>query len=200
MMTGERDPLAQVSAPQVPPQVPQRRRISNPSVGGLILIAIGVLALIFTVTRSSLTGTLILVGIGVTFIVWGVATRAAGPLIPGGIMTGLGIGTFLSQEVFTNVSPDARGGIVVLGLACGFLVIPLLTYIVERHAPWWPAIPGGILLVVGLALVIGGAATTVFDVLSVIWPVILIIIGVALLLHRALSRPGRAPGEHGLPQ
>jgi hypothetical protein len=97
----------------------------------------------------------------------------------------------LSQTLFVGTPGQTQGGIVVFGLALGFLMITPLCYVVAHTAPWWPAIPGGILFVVGLALLIGGQAMVVLDVLGVLWPVVLIVIGAMLLLRPAMPERDR---------
>jgi hypothetical protein len=201
MLTRDHEPEVDTSTRDTTPIRSSGQRHNNgPSIAGLVLILVGVLALLSTITQSALAGELTVLGMGMIFLIWGISARLAAPLIPGCILTGLGIGIVLSQNTFTGFSEDTQGGLVVLGLALGFLAIPAVTYAVKRFAPWWLAIPGGIMLVVGLALVVGGAAMTVLDVLGVIWPVILIVIGVALLLHRAVASDARHSSDRELPQ
>ena len=70
------------------------------------------------------------------------------------------------------------GGPVVLGLGLGFLSIWAIGAGMQlaRHH-WWPLIPGGILTVVGGALLIGGTAVDMLDY----WGVAVIAIGVFIL-------------------
>lgn len=160
----------------VPQQGPDRRLI-----GAIALLVFGVLALLATLINSSILGMSILLAIGVLFIVWGLVARVPGLMIPGGIMTGLGVGILLSQAAFPNVSGETDGGIIVLCLGLGFLlIIPLIAIISpERH--WWALIPGGILAFIGLALIVGGPALSALDVIGRFWPVIPIVAGLILI-------------------
>ena len=60
--------------------------------GGLILIAIGLIALVgqfVTISLPADFGLLIVPGLGALFLVWGILTRKAGLVIPGGILSGV---------------------------------------------------------------------------------------------------------------
>ncbi len=103
-------------------------------------------------------------------------TRQYGYLVPGGIMTGLGAGIIASENL--AATDEQTGGVVVLGLGLGFVSIWVIGAIahVDRHH-WWPIIPGGILAVIGAALLIGGQAVNLLDY----WGVAIIVIGLIVL-------------------
>ena len=169
-------------APQVAPQpAPAQQGPDGRIIAGVVLIAFGVLALLATFTQSSVFGLSILPSLGILFIVWGLVARLPGVMIPGGILTGLGLGTLLSQLAFDNASGEVQGGIIVLGLGFGFLMIMPLIMIISTERHWWALIPGGILTVVGIGLLIGGAALDVLAVLGRLWPIVPIVIGIILL-------------------
>ena len=147
----------------------------------IILIVVGVLGLISEVWKPSADmGGWIVAIIGLGFLGAYAYTRQYGYLIPGGIMTGLGAG-IVASETMTFTTDEATGGIIVLGLGLGFLaiwVIGALVHATPNH--WWPVVPGGILAVVGGALIIGGQAVDLLDY----WGIAVIAAGV-LVLWRA---------------
>lgn len=148
----------------------------DPVILGIVLITIGVGA--FALNAYPDSGGVIVAIIGLGLIGIFLATMAYGALVPGAIMAGLGLGIVLSEQ--TGVVD--QGGIIVAGLGLGFIAIWVLGglfHAKEHH--FWPLIPGGILLTVGVMLGIGGAAVDVLEY----WPVVLIAIG-ALVLGRAL--------------
>jgi hypothetical protein len=157
-------------------------------VGGVALIVIGAVLLLATMTNLGLLGELVLPVLGIVFLVWGIMTSHEGPMIPGGILTGLGVGVLLAREVFTLSNMD-EAGLITLCLGLGFLLILPFTAFFTPRRHWWPTIPGSILVVVGIALFIGDSAPQVLDVLGRIWPVGLIIAGV-VLLWQVLRRKG----------
>lgn len=147
----------------------------------VILILVGVGGLAMQAFEASGAGGWIVLAIGVGLLGAFAFTRQYGYLIPGGIMTGLGAGIVIS-EAFT-FTDEGTGGVIVLGLGLGFLsiwVIAALVQLAENH--WWPVIPGGILAVVGGALLIGGQAVDLLDY----WGIAVIAVGV-LVLWRAFA-------------
>ncbi|MGZ3599217.1 MAG: hypothetical protein ACXWQ5_05835 [Ktedonobacterales bacterium] len=168
----------------------------NPAIVGAILVIIGLIALAANVWHTDILGLLVLPALGIVFLVGAFVGRISGLVIPGSILTGLGLGTLAQQTLFASASGDTRGGIVVLGLALGFLAIMPLMQLMERRVYWWPAIPGGILLLVGIGLLAGPAGASFLQALGTLWPLALIAVG-AYLLFRVYRRPRR--DRHGLP-
>lgn len=180
----------------------RRRRNIDRGVWGAMLVILGLMALAANIWNSALIGTLVLPVLGVMFIVWGFLQRSGGLMIPGGILTGLGLGTLAQQTLLVTADGEVRGGIVVLGLALGFLAIMPLSQLAEGRFHWWPSIPGGILLVVALALLAGPGGVGVLQTLGMLWPVALIAVGAYLLwlMYRARGREEERDRERrGLP-
>jgi len=118
--------------------------------------------------------------IGLALLAVFVIRREYGFLVPGSILTGVGIGIALDVAA-TGV---AESGVMMLSLAGGFLGIWVLGSVYrlpQNH--WWPLIPGGILTLIGLVQL---TRAEVEGALS-LWPVILIIVG-ALVLGRTITR------------
>lgn len=153
----------------------------------IILIVIGLGGFVLQATEGKVdVGGIIVLLIGLGLLGGFVSTRHYGYLVPGGIMTGLGAGIAL-QEAFA-LTNDSSGGIIVLGLGLGFASIWVLGQILDvQRSLWWPLVPGGILVVVGGALLIGGDAIRVLDW----WGLVLVAIGL-LVLWRAFAM-GRQP-------
>jgi F0F1-type ATP synthase assembly protein I len=182
-MNTQVNPQMNPQAPETPaqPQTPAQRRPDQRLIAGVVLIVFGMLMLLATFTNSSILGLSILPILGVLFIVWGLLARLPGPMIPGGILTGLGLGILLSQYAFSSSTGETQGGIVLLGLGIGFLLIIPLAWIVSPVRHWWALIPGGILTFIGIALLIGGPALTVASILGRLWPIIPIAVGMFLI-------------------
>jgi hypothetical protein len=160
---------------------------TNPRViTGVVVVAIGLVMLIATVTDTLLLDQVIVLLLGVIFLAWGVAVRHLGPLIPGCILSGLGVGILLSQWLSTSISGEAQGGLVTLGLGLGFLLImPVQQFVTRQTAHWWPLIPGGILSVTGCGLLLGDPGMLWIGRL---WPLALIGVGIALLYQAVRSQ------------
>lgn len=170
-------------------QTEPRARGEQSWVAGAVLITVGALLLIAQVAGSELMGLLVLPAIGLVFLVAGLVSRRAGFMVPAGILLGLGAGLLLGTRVLTGISDDASGGIVVLGLGAGFILVMLLSTLTREGAHWWPLIPGGILSLIGGALLVGEeAAGVVGNVLTYAWPLGLIALGAWFLLRAAVRQ------------
>ncbi len=120
-------------------------------VGGIVLVGVGVALLVGQFAGDS-GGPLVLAGLGGGFLVAHGFTRTYGLLVPGGILTGLGLGTLAEQTGVTAVEP------VLVGLGAGFLAVWAIDTFITRTGPpagWWPLVPGGIVLFIGLAPLFG---------------------------------------------
>ena len=147
---------------------------------GAILIALG--ALFFVVQLTDGGGEAVVAVIGGAFLVAYAFTRQYGFLVPGGIMTGLGVGIVLQNEA----TPEA-GGVVVIGLGVGFLLLYAIDLLVRQGAAlWWPIIPGGILTAIGV--LIEADQVQILNQLEWAWPLVLIAIGVIVLFLQVRRR------------
>lgn len=146
-------------------------------VGAALLIVIGLIALVGNLGASKYIGDSIPLAIGITFLVAYAFTRTYGFLVPGAIVGGLGVGVLAASLVGTG--GDA---FPVLGLGLGFVLIFVLDMLVSRASKrWWPVIPGGILLLIGMGTFQASSGWLRID----IWfPVLLIGLGALLLIVR----------------
>jgi hypothetical protein len=158
-------------------------------VPGLILIGLGVFLAVVELTG---TGAEALVAvIGAIFLVAYAVTRRYGLLIAGGIITGLGLGIVWETQVFES------GAAVLIGLGAGFVSVYLIDLLVRQAtAQWWPVIPGGILVTIGVFVGVEERALIGSEQL---WPAILIVIGALLLITQLFGRSGGTSraDEHG---
>jgi hypothetical protein len=168
--------------PPPPSATPRRKRgpRSDPGalVAGFVIAGIGLFFLAGQLEPD--IGRFVTLFIGLTLLAVFVVRREYGFLVPGSILTGVGIGIALDSAA----SGDAESGVMMLGLAGGFLGIWVLGSVYrlpQNH--WWPLIPGGILTLIGLVQL---TSTDVAGALS-LWPIILIVIG-ALVLGRTITR------------
>lgn len=155
-------------------------------VGGLILIAAGVLALAAQfIDIGEMMGWIVLGGLSLIFIVAGIATRESGFFIPGGILAGLALGVMLMTGPVELPGIEDDGGLFLLAFAAGWVLIPVLSIIFsreERHL--WALIVAAILALVGAGVSFGGAAMDALELLGKIWPIFLIAGGLLILLKR----------------
>jgi hypothetical protein len=147
-------------------------------VAGLVIAGLGLFFLAGQLEPD--IGRFVTLFLGLALLAVFVVTREYGFLVPGSILTGVGIGVALEPAT----SGAAGSGVMMLALAGGFLgiwLIGILYRIPRNH--WWPLIPGGILTLIGLVQL---SRTEVEGALR-LWPIFLIVIG-ALVLGRTLAR------------
>ena len=145
---------------------------------GAVIIGIGLFLLLAQVIPD--IGRAIPLFIGLAFLAAFVPKREYGFLIPGCIVTGVGVGV-----VLTGVVADPWSGAAVLfSLAGGFIAIWVVSLLLRRldsqwprgasreaaQALWWPLIPGGILALVGIIVLTEAGFET--DLLSW-WPLLI---------------------------
>jgi hypothetical protein len=152
---------------------------------GLVLIGLGVMFAIVQLTGVG--GEAVVAVIGGALLIAYAFTRHYGYLVPGGILTGLGLGIIWQAAVLSDA-----GGAVLVGLGAGFLTIYLVDLFVRgNRALWWPIIPGGITLTIGLLLETGSGGTLAGA--APLWPILLVVIGGTLLLRQLSTGPRADP-------
>jgi hypothetical protein len=169
--------------PEPEPEPPHHRKRAprrDPGglVAGLVIAGIGLFFLAGQLEPD--IGQFVTMFIGLALLAVFVVTRQYGFLVPGSILTGVGIGIVLDSAA----SGEVESGLMMLALAGGFLgiwVIGSIYRLPENH--WWPLIPGGILTLIGLVQL---TRTDVAGALR-LWPVILIVLG-AFVLAKAITR------------
>jgi hypothetical protein len=159
-------------------------RSSNGWMVGIFLIIVGILSLL--PRYIDMPGQLFLAGLGSLFLIWGLATRNTGLLIPGGVLAGIALGAALVEGPYQAIADPSKGGIFLLGFAAGWVLISVLSIYTEGIRKWayWPLFPASGLLLVGGALVAGEPGLKALEVAGQGWPIILIAIGAFLILRR----------------
>jgi hypothetical protein len=147
-------------------------------VAGLVIAGMGLFFLAGELEPD--IGRFVTLIIGLSLMAVFVLRREYGFLVPGSILTGVGIGIALEPAAVG----DDDSGVMMLALAGGFLGIWVLGSLYRlRQNHWWPLIPGGILTLIGMVQV---SRTDVNGALD-LWPILLIVAG-ALVLGRTLTR------------
>jgi len=161
----------------------------------MVVIGIGLFFLLAQFVPD--IGRWIPLAVGVIFLAAFLPNREYGFLIPGCIVSGVGVGIVLEGVVDDPWS----GAIVLLSLAGGFIAIWVVSMLIRatdkgwprgdsrdaKDALWWPLIPGGILAFIGLVVLLDGFES---DLLRW-WPLLLIGAGIIILLSSLSRRGGR---------
>ena len=152
-------------------------------VAGFALVAIGVLIGLNNFFELPSFGNLFMLFLSAIFLVWALAAREGGLLIPAGILGGIGVGVLLIGGPYAGAVEETQGGAFLLAFAGGWGAITLLSLLL-RPVQWWPLIPGAILGAIGAALLIGGPALEVLAVVGKWWPLALVLVGGWIILKR----------------
>ncbi len=174
-MTPQDQPIAEQSS---------STKTKNGLVAGVALIVIGLVALAAQLLDSPNLGMLILPTLAIIFLAWGLITRTFGLIIPGGILAGIGLGAILVESDLTSQHELMQGGVFMLAFASGWVLITLLSVFTTNHLQWWPLIPGGIMAAIGGLLLAGDAGLKVLELSEYLWPIALIVVGLAIILRR----------------
>jgi hypothetical protein len=143
--------------------------------------------------QIELSGGVFLGALGLFFILWGAVNRTAGLFIPGGILSGLSVGVFLIEDMIITSGEMFEGGIVLLSLAGGFALIPVLSWLFTRCLNGWAWIVSGALALLGAGLIIlelpnagilQQVVETIFNASQYFWPLVLIGLGIWIIFQK----------------
>ena len=124
----------------------------------LMLVTAGALVLAGRVLP--LAGEALALVLGIELLIWACAARDDGPLIAGGILTGVGAAILTVAGPLAGADPNVVGGTFVLMVAAGFAIVGVASRpLLGRWTPW-ALITAGVVGVVGAGVLFGG------DVLS----------------------------------
>jgi len=164
-------------------------------VAGAVIIIIGLFLLLAQFVPDA--GRWIVLVIGLIFLAAFLAKREYGFLIPGCIVSGVGVGVILEGLVDDPWS----GAAMLFSIAGGFIAIWVVSMLIRsydkgwprgesreaQNALWWPLIPGGILAIIGFVVL----ADDVDSDLLQWWPVLIIGAGLIVLASSLSRRGGR---------
>jgi hypothetical protein len=152
-------------------------------------IAIGVILILFgaaTLLQHWLDiGNYFILIIGLGMLAWGSVSRRTGWIIPGGILTGIGLGILAIEGPWRFPAVD-QNGIFLICFALGWFLITLLTAIFTC-TQWWALIPGGIMVLIGASVLVTNGSIRWED-LNLVYAAILIVVGLILLIYRGRTK------------
>ncbi len=170
--------------------IPQNKGRSSGWLPGILLIIAGVLGLVSRYVDLTFdVGLLVLPGIGLAFLIAGLANGQRGFFVPAGILTCLGTGIILVDGPLAAASEDLRAGVVLMALGSGFIVAMLLSLLSKERPFYWALIPGGILAALGAGFVL----FTQFPQFMANWGTmfvggILVLVGIIVLIRGLAHR------------
>ncbi len=148
---------------------------------GLVLVFSGIVALLGQFFGAGWTGPLLVLGLGLGFLAAAFVKQAPGLLIPGGVVTGVGLGSILLQGPLGRLAEPAPVGVFLLALAAGWALAAALSLFFSRRL-FVALIPAVLLAAFGSLFLVGEWGLQVLSVLGILWPLGLIVRGLILLL------------------
>ncbi len=118
-------------------------------------------------------------------LVWGSISHRTGWIIPGGVLTGIGLGILAMEGPWQFPAAD-QNGVFLICFAFGWFLITILTALFTC-TQWWALIPGGIMAVIGGSVLVTNG-TIRWEDLNLVYAVILISIGLILLVYRGRAK------------
>ena len=126
----------------------------------------------------------ILCGLGLSLLIWGMAARLFGLVIPGAILLGIGPGIYFGWRDLQDINALAQTGVMLVFFAFGWILITVLARRIYGKFIWWPLIPGGILAVAGWGLFIGGDPGNALGFIGNTGTIAILVFGLYLVLMR----------------
>jgi hypothetical protein len=154
------------------------RRSNHRIVAGVILVLFGIATLL---QRWLDIGNYIVLLLGLAMLGWGSVSHRSGWIIPGGVLSGIGLGILAMQGPW-QIPVAVQNGVFLLCFALGWFLITLLTALFTC-TQWWALIPGGIMALIGSGILLTNGALRWMD-LNLLYAAILIVIGLILLVYR----------------
>ncbi len=158
---------------------------------GVILIIVGALALLANMGLGEIFGEAIPALVGVFFLSLYIVGKAGWALYPGAFLTPIGIVTFLAAR---GLDMDSWWPLFMAASGVGFLII-------RMAKPWnrWVIYPAAALIVLAGCFFVFSSRVfqwLYFDFAGKLWPILLIVLGLALILGSFRRRgPERNPGQ-----
>jgi hypothetical protein len=151
----------------------------------LLLITAGALVLAGRVLPVA--GEALALVLGVELLIWAWIARDDGPLIAGGVLSGVGAAILVVAGPLVGADPTVIGGTFVLLVAGGFALVGVASRLLLGRWSWWAWITAGVVGVVGAGVLFGG------EVLSGLfgWGVPLGLLAGGIAVALAWGRVGR---------
>lgn len=146
---------------------------------GVLLVLVGAALLIQYVLPGVGVGTLVLLAIGLAFLAGWIFGGSFFSMVPGVLLVFLALARLVEEVGLLFPRGQDVPGLTSLALAVGFIVIWLIAS--SRNRRWgWPLWAAGIFGLVGVVQASGWIIG--MPELGVIWPVLIILVGLALML------------------
>ncbi len=122
--------------------------------------------------------------VSLVFLFWGTIKKMIGLVIPGTLISTMGVGVFTAWNELQKPEALQSTGTMLVWFSLGWILVTIFNRIIHKKFTWWPLIPGGIMLTVGAGLYLGGNPENAVGFLGNTGSVALILLGVYLILMK----------------
>lgn len=159
------------------------KKVTGYLIAGLIFLALGIGSLVdkYVMTSLNLSGVMFMWSLGIAFLILFLVRKIKGFVYPGCILPAIGTFALLEQLYDKDIT-----WVFFLLLALSFFVIYLFEKSITGHS--WPLIPGVALMLISGLFFLTSEEIIKYDfwrILSYIWPVILIVIGIRIVYNNS---------------
>lgn len=153
--------------------------------GGLIILGIGFFFLFKQLFSWNWIGDLALPLIGAAFLVSAFINRKPGFLGPGCFLGGLGLANLVTHNTLVVVPSSLHTSAYLLVLSASLVMVTVLSAILDfQHIQWGALIPAAILAFFGFAFYTQMPWLQIADISGKVFPILLIALGGYLILKR----------------
>ena len=127
----------------------KKTSLALPWLGGSLIV----LGVVIAVELFLKTGWLLLAllpAFGLVLFAAGFHRKSMTWLLPGILLTGIGIGLFLGYSPLFKLSWNHQLGAFLIAFAAGWIAIALIPLLFHRKLAWWALIPAGVIGAVGI--------------------------------------------------
>lgn len=121
---------------------------------GIIMVAVGVLVLADQYLKTGWLPLALIPVVGIYMLVEAYRTQKFGFLFSGGILIGAGVGAFAGFSEFFKRPLVHDIGWMLVSFALGWVFVSVLSKRILEKPVWWPLVPGGIILTIGLVFLL----------------------------------------------
>jgi hypothetical protein len=146
---------------------------------GVLLILVGVALLLQFLVPTLSASTLVLLAVGLAFLAGWIFGRSWFAMVAGVLAFALGVAELIEDLALLGLPSEDVPGLWAAALAVGFLVIWLIGVATNRRSTW-PLFGAAIFGLIGVAQLSGRLVG--IPVLGALWPIVIIIVGIALLM------------------
>lgn len=156
-------------------------KLTRANIGPALIVLGGALL----ATRVLEFGALEFPFLSAVLIVIGAFRRESAWFIPGGILAGIGLGSYLSEAspLAARLGEDASSSVFLLSFALGWVGVFALSKRLGDVPNSWALVPAIVMTVIGTLLLSAGAGERVLEAASYAWPLGLVAVGAYLVLR-----------------